>query len=127
MKLADTFQLLQIRNQIMDKKLPIKTSYKFTRFFEELEKESKYFNDTFQNLIDEYGEKDENGEYILTEDKKGVQIKKEKLQECMDKINELNDIEVHLEYEPKFTLEELDGLDLEMKYISLLMPYISED
>jgi len=45
----------------------------------------------------------------------------------MAKVNELNDIEVHLEYEPKFTLDELEPLNLEMKYISLLMPYISEN
>jgi hypothetical protein len=45
----------------------------------------------------------------------------------MEKIEELNSIEVKLNYTPSFTLEELEGLDLEMKYINLLMPYISDN
>lgn len=127
MKLVDTFEFLNIRNKLIDKKLPIKTSYKFTRFFAQLENESKFFNETLQKIIDEYGQRDENGEFILTSDKQGVKIKEDKLDECMNKIDELNNVEVHLEYEPVFSLDELEGLDLEMKYINLLMPYISEN
>ena len=127
MKLPDTFQILEIRNKILEQKLPIKTSYKFTRFFEQLEKETKFFNETLEKIIQEYGQKDENSNFVLTENGKGVQIQKDKFDECMAKVNELNDIEVHLEYEPKFTLDELEPLNLEMKYISLLMPYISEN
>jgi len=45
----------------------------------------------------------------------------------MAKFNELGQVEVDLYYEPKFSLDELDSLNLEMKYISWLMPYISEN
>lgn len=127
MKLSEAFQILEIRNSLINQKLPIKTSYKLTRFFSSLEEEAKFFNETLEKIIQEYGQKDENGNFVLTENGKGVQIQKDRLQECMAKINELNDIEVHLEYEPKFTLDELEPLNLEMKYISLLMPYISEN
>ena len=44
----------------------------------------------------------------------------------MDKIDELNKLEVNLSYVPEFTIEELEPLDLEMKYISLLLPYIKD-
>lgn len=127
MKLSETFQMLEIRNQIIDQKLPIKTAYKFTRFFEQLEKESKFFNDTLQKIVDEYGQRDENGNFILTADKNGVKIKEDKFEECMDKIEELNNIEVQLSYIPQFTLEELDSLNLEVKYIQELIPYIIEE
>jgi hypothetical protein len=33
MKLVEVFDFLNLRNKIIDKKLPIKTSYKLTRFF----------------------------------------------------------------------------------------------
>jgi len=77
--------------------------------------------------VDEYGQRDENGNFILTADKNGVKIKEDKFEECMDKIEELNNIEVQLSYIPQFTLEELDSLNLEVKYIQELIPYIIEE
>lgn len=127
MKLVEVFDFLNLRNKIIDKKLPIKTSYKLTRFFNQLEEEAKFFNETLQKIIDEYGQKDENGNFIFTDNGQGVKIKEDKYNECMEKIEELNGIEVKLNYIPSFTLEELEGLDLEMKYINLLMPYISDN
>lgn len=127
MKLVEVFDFLNLRNKIIDKKLPIKTSYKLTRFFNQLEEEAKFFNETLQKIIDEYGQKDENGNFIFTDNGQGVKIKEDKYNDCMGKIEELNSIEVKLNYTPSFTLEELEGLDLEMKYINLLMPYISDN
>ena len=127
MKLVEVFDFLNLRNKIIDKKLPIKTSYKLTRFFNQLEEEAKFFNETLQKIIDEYGQKDENGNFIFTDNGQGVKIKEDKYNDCMEKIEELNSIEVKLNYVPSFTLDELEGLDLEMKYINLLMPYISDN
>lgn len=126
MKFSEAFEVLEIRNLLVDQKLPIKVSYKLTRFFNELEGETKFFNDTLQKLIEDYGKKDENGNYIYTDDKQGVKIQEDKFQECMDRIDELNKLEVNLSYVPEFTLEELEPLNLEMKYISLLLPYIKD-
>ena len=126
MKFSEAFEVLEIRNLLVDQKLPIKVSYKLTRFFNELEGETKFFNDTLQKLIEDYGKKDENGDYIYTDDKQGVKIQEDKFQECMDKIDELNKLEVNLSYIPEFTLDELEPLNLEMKYISLLLPYIKD-
>ena len=126
MKFSEAFEVLEIRNLLVDQKLPIKVSYKLTRFFNELEGETKFFNDTLQKLIEDYGKKDENGNYIYTDDKQGVKIQEDKFQECMDKIYELNKLEVNLSYVPEFTLDELEPLNLEMKYISLLLPYIKD-
>ena len=126
MKFAEAFQVLEIRNLLVNQKLPIKVSYKFTRFFNELESETKFFNETLQNLIEEYGKKYENGNFIYTDDKQGVKIQDEKFDECMNKIDELNKLEVNLNYIPEFTLDELEPLNLEMKYINLLLPYIKD-
>ena len=126
MKLSEAFQILEIRNLIIDQKLPIKTSYKFTRFFNELEGEVKFFNETLQKIIEQYGKRDSDGNYIYTDDKQGVKIQDDKFQECMDKIDELNNLEPSLSYTPEFTLDELESLNLEMKYINYLLPYIKE-
>ena len=127
MKLSEAFQILEIRNNLINQKLPIKTSYKLTRFFSELESEAKFFNETLQKIINEYGERDKNGDFVLTEDGQGIKIQKDKDKECMDKISELNSLEANLTYIPEFTLDELEPLELEMKYINLLLPFIKEN
>lgn len=127
MKLAETFNFLQLRNKIIDKKMPIKTVYKFTRFFNQLESESKFFNETLQSIIDVYGQRDEDGEFILTDNGQGVKIKEDKFNECMEKVKELNEVETQLSYIPKFTLDELENLDLDFKEMELLIPYIEEN
>ena len=127
MKFSEILQILEIRSQILEQKLPIKTSYKLTRFFSELDNEVKFFNETLQKIIDEYGQKDEDGNFVLTDNKQGVKIQEDKYNECMSKMTELNNLEVNLSYIPEFKLSELEPLNLEMKYISLLLPYIIED
>ena len=126
MKFSEAFQVLEIRNLLVDQKLPIKASYKFNRFFNELENEIKFFNSTLQNLIEKYGEKDNEGNFVYTDDKQGIKIQEDKYQECMGAINDLNELEVSLTYIPEFTLDELDSLNLEMKYVNLLLPYIKD-
>ena len=126
MKFSEAFQILEIRNLLIEQKLPIKVSYKFTKFFNELEPEVRFFNETLQKLIEEYGKRDEDGNFIYTDDKQGIKIQDDKFQECMDKINELNNLKVNLTYTPEFTLDELESLNLEMKYIDCLLPYIKE-
>lgn len=106
--------------------MPIKVTYKFTRLFKEVQEQVDFFNKTMQNIIQQYGEKDENGEFVLTENKSGVMIKKDKYDECMEKVNELNNLEIDLQYNPIFTLDELDGLDLSVGDLSKLMAFISE-
>ena len=126
MKFSEAFEILEIRNLLVNQKLPIRVSYKFTRFFNELENETKFFNETLQKLIEEYGKKDENGNYIYTDNKQGIKIQEDKFDECMSRIEELNKVEVNLTYIPEFTLDELEPLNLEMKYIDLFLPYIKD-
>lgn len=127
MKMSELFLLNKLRNKIEKAKMSIKTTYKFSRFFNELEEHIKFFNDTLSNLIKEYGKKDENGEYILTENGQGVMIKEDKYDECMNKINELNNLEINLNYTPSFSIDELENSELSMEELSLLMSFIVED
>ena len=107
--------------------MSIKTTYKFTRFFKEIEEQIEFFNNTIQDLIKEYGQKDENDNFVLTEDKKGVKIQEDKYDECMNKIDELNNLEINLNYIPSFSIDELENSELSMEELSLLMPFITEN
>lgn len=127
MKMSELFELNELRSKIEDKKMSIKTTYKFTRLFNELEEQVNFFNTTLSNLIKQYGKKDENGEFVLTENKTGVMIQEDKYDECMKKVQELNDLEPEISYIPSFKLEELENLELSIDELKKLMPFIEEE
>lgn len=126
MKMSEIFSFQSLRAKIKDSVIPIRLAYKFSRFFTALDKEIEFFNTTINNLIQQYGKKDEEGNYVLSDDKASVLIDEEKYAECMEKTKELNELEVTLEYIPSFTIEELESLDLTVQEVNLLMPYIQE-
>lgn len=127
MKMSILLQLNQLKPKITNNTMPIKTTYKFTRLFKEIDENVEFFNKTLSDLLNNYGQKDENGEYILTEDGNGVKIKEDKYDECLEKINELNALEANLIYQPIFKIEELENLELSMNELELLMPFIEEN
>jgi len=45
----------------------------------------------------------------------------------MNKINELNNLEINLNYTPSFSIDELENSELSMEELSLLMPFITEE
>jgi hypothetical protein len=45
----------------------------------------------------------------------------------MQKMNELDNLEITLQYIPTFTLDELDTLELSMNEMEVLMPLIDEE
>lgn len=126
MKISELLQINSLQEKIQDKKLPIKTAYKFNKLFQSVQEDITFFNTTLQKIIYNYGLKDENGNYVLTEDQKGVKIQEDKKDECMVEIQELNNLDSELKYIPHFTIEELDTLELSVQELSCLMPFIEE-
>ncbi len=127
MLMKDLYYLNQIRPKIVNSKMSIKTTYKFSRLFKEVEEQANFFDTTLSNIIAQYGQRDEKGEYVLTEDKNGVMIQEDKKNECLAKINELNNLEINLNYVPAFNLDELEFLDLTVDEMTILMPFIEEE
>lgn len=127
MEIANLIKLNQLKSKFINIKMSIKTTYKFTRLFKEIEEQVDFFNTTLSDLIKEYGQKDENGKYILTDDQNGIKIREDKYEECMSKINELNNLDINLDYIPNFTLDELDNLELSIDEMTLLIPFIAEN
>ena len=127
MLMKDLYYLNQIRPKIVNSKMSIKTTYKFSRLFKEVEEQANFFDTTLSNIIAQYGQRDEKGEYVLTEDKNGVMIQEDKKDECLAKINELNNLEINFNYIPAFNLDELEFLDLTVDEMTILMPFIEEE
>lgn len=106
--------------------LPIKISYKFSKLARAIEQEKNFYQSKVQEIIEEYGERDENGELKLTDNKTAFVIKEDKVLECQQKMNELSELEIDIE-EIKFSIDDLEGLTLSPQEMDILIPFITEE
>ena len=125
MKMYEVLDLQVLYNNIVNVKLPLKTSYKFARLMKRAEEEIAFYQKNFQEILEEYGQKDENGQYKLTPDEMSVLIVPGKEDECNSKLAELRNLEIEIN-DIKFTIEELEKIDVSIQEISCLMSLIEE-
>lgn len=122
------YQILEFEkfyNKIKDIKMSIKTAYKFSRLVREIDNEKIFYQTKFQSIIETYGEKDEEGNFVLTQDKTGIQIKKAELKKCQKEVMELSNLEVEISG-IDISIEELDNFELTLQDMNILMPFIKE-
>lgn len=121
--MGQVVQLYELYQKIIKKKLPIRVSYKFARLGTCLRAEVEFYQNKMTSILDEYGKKDENGNYLKTPDQSGIQIQDSKFGECIQAVKELQSIEIKID-EVQFEIEELEGLDLTGEEVELLLPLI---
>lgn len=107
-------------------KLSIKTAYKFSKLFSNLDNEVAFYQNKISELIQRYGARDENGNLISTDDKNYISIKEDERQECEKELNELADIKVEMK-DITFNLDELENLELSIGDLKILNPFIIEE
>ena len=124
MKMYEVLDLQVLYNSIANVKLPLKTTYKFTRLMKRAEEEIAFYQEKFREIVEEYGVK-ENGEYKLTSDGMSIAIIPGKEAECNSKLAELRNLDVSIEG-ITFTIDELEGIDVSISELSCLMSLIED-
>ena len=125
MKMYEVLDLQVLYNTIANIKLPLKTTYKFTRLMKRAEEEVAFYQQKFQEIVAEYGEKGEDGQYKFTPDGQSIVIIPGKESECNQKLFELRNLDVSIEG-IKFSIEELEGIDVSIQELSCLMSLIED-
>ena len=124
MKMYEVLELQNLYASISNIKLPLKTSYKFTRLMRRAEEEFSFYQEKIREIVEEYGVK-ENGQYKLTPDGQSIAIIPGKEVECNNKLAELRNLDVQIE-NIKFSIEELEGIDISISELSCLMSLIED-
>ena len=124
MKMYEVLELQNLYNSIANVKLPLKTTYKFTRLMKRAEEELAFYQEKFREIVEEYGVK-ENGQYKLTPDGQSIAIIPGKEVECNTKLAELRNLDVLIDG-IKFSIEELEGIDVSISELSCLMSLIED-
>ena len=124
MKMYEVIELQNLYSSIANIKLPLKTTYKFTRLMRRAEEELAFYQEKFREIVEEYGVK-ENGQYKLTPDGQSIAIIPGKEVECNTKLAELRNLDVLIDG-IKFSIEELEGIDVSISELSCLMSLIED-
>ena len=124
-KIADVANLPAILGKIKSQKLPFKTSYHIVLLVKEVEKHVEFYQESFRNIRVEYGKKDEDGNFIPTEDGQGILLVEETINEAYAKLAELRDLDVTLP-DVKFSVEDFSNIELSPEETYLLMPFIED-
>ena len=119
MKLYQILNLPHVYETILEKNLPFSLAYKLK---EAVNKELEFYRNSMTKLVDEYAEK-ENGQPVFLENG-DIKIIPEKITECQQRINELQNVEITIDV--SFTPAELEPLEMSIKDLQNLMPFIKE-
>ena len=104
--------------------LPLKAAYKLNKIRKAVEKEGEFYSEKFQEILNDYAKKDENGELVFSEDGDQIMIKDDMIDECNKALTDLQNLEVQIE---NYGLSIDDfGEDLECTpdQLSALMPFM---
>lgn len=121
---GNLYALKALLDKIKKLHFSVQTQYKFLKIARVTQGEIDIFEQQKQSLIESYAEFDKDGKLIVS-DNGGIKIKEECLQECIDKINEINALQVTFP-DIYFSLDELEPLDLTLEELELLEPFIKD-
>ncbi len=125
MKLYELLQARTVINTHIDgtKSIAAPLAYKIMKLIKNTQNDCDFYQEKFNTILNEYGEKDEKGQLIQAEG--GIKIQDGKMDECTTKIKELNETEVELP-NIKFTLDELSPYSFSISDMMLIDELIQE-
>ena len=117
MKITNLIQIRKIISRHADKKISTALAYKMMKFMKASDNDEAFYNEKIREIIEKYGEKDENGQIVCIES--GVSLVQTTIDECKSKIYELDGTEIDVP-NIKFSLAELEQLKLSMNELFII-------
>ena len=124
MTIESAYRARAALNKISHSAMPAKTAYKISKLSNFLKDDANFYTERLSQIIEQYGEKDESGEPVISGS--GYKIQKDKTDECAAAIKELSEIEATVP-DTKIYLSELDGVELSPDDIAAIYAFIEED
>ena len=104
--------------------LPLKGAYKLNKIKKAVEKEGEFYTEKFQEIVDTYAKKDDDGNLVYSEDGTQIMIQDGMVEECNQAITDLQTLEIEVE-NYGLTLEDLgENLQCTPEELEALMPFM---
>ena len=120
-------QVINFRNNgnfFNNANIPLKGAYKLNKIKKEVEKENEFYSEKFQEIVNTYAKKDEDGNLAFSEDGEQIMIQEDKLEECNQALIDLQSLEVEID-NFGLTIDDLgEGLECTPNELDALMPFM---
>ncbi len=104
--------------------LPLKGAYKINKIKKAVEKEGEFYTEKFQEIVNTYAKKDDDGNLVYSEDGSQIMIKDGMVEECNKALADLQELEVEIE-NYNLTLDDLgENLECTPEELEALMPFM---
>ena len=124
LKMGEIINFNYFYNEVKDKKLSLKVLYKLSNLAKAIDEKTVFYREKFQEILKEYGEFDENGNLIPTEDGNGIKVKPGTEQECVNKINELQMLDVDMP-DIKFDIDDFGNISMSLEIFNVITPFLN--
>ena len=118
MKMIDALNFLEAYSSIKNKPFKINIIYKLSKCLEECEKERDFLN--------KYAKKDENGNFIYTNEKTGILINESQQQVCEKELSELLTLDININEKYFIKITDIADLELDIETFNKIKPFIVE-
>ena len=125
MILSNILSFPNFYNQIRSTSLPFKTTHKLTKLSKAVDEEIEFYREKMTELVEQYAQKDDEGNYVYINDGRDIAIIPEKIQECQMKIRELETMEIELP-NITFSVEEFENTTLTVDELQPILPFIED-
>lgn len=105
--------------------LPLKVAYKLNKLKQAIATEGEFYSNKFQEIVDKYAQKDENGNIKFSEDGSQILIETDKIEECNNELENLQTLTVEIDNQ-NLTIEDF-GEDVECtpEDLEVLIPFLN--
>jgi hypothetical protein len=123
--MQDALGFVTFYETVKNQKLTMKTAYKLAQLARAVESESTFYRETLSKIIDQYGQKNKQGEPIPTEDGTGVKLIVGKEEECYKAVLELQNVDIELP-DIQFDIEEFANIELTVTEMGAILPFLKD-
>ena len=125
LKMQDILGFTAFYETVKAQRLSMKTAYRLTQLAKAIDEELQFYREKLQSIIQQFGELNENGQPILTEDGGGIKLRPGTETECVAAMSELQNFEVELP-DIKFHVEDFGNIELSSTEMIAVLPFIEE-
>lgn len=125
LKMQDILGFASFYETVKAQKLSMKIAYRLAQLAKAIDGELQFYRERLQAIIQEFGETDEEGRPIATEDGDGIKLRPGTETQCFSAMRELQEIEITLP-DIKFHIEDFGDVELSMTEMAAILPFIEE-
>lgn len=126
MKMIDALNFLEAYSSIKNKPLKINIIYKLSKCLEECEKERDFYKQQLANILNKYAKKDENGNFIYTNEKTGILINESQQNVWEKELSELLTLDININEKYFIKITDIADLELDIETFNKIKPFIVE-